>query len=161
MSGITVDDIMELGPCPEYTLKRVEELFAGRTSITYSDILAMDIPYAHKVWVLDEIMSVQQRYLFVRRCGLAAAALWSAPEVVVRYLETGDEDLQFEAWDACREYVTRNDYQPTAAARFTARCCVYWENWSFLETTVENAYRNLGIDMLTIALGVLDETDNS
>jgi hypothetical protein len=38
--------------------------------------------------------------LFARKCALDVIHLWDAPDVVVRYLKTGDELLRAAAWDA-------------------------------------------------------------
>jgi len=72
MKRYTVDDIMALRPCSEYTRSRVEELWAGRDGLTAREIAALDIPIKDRTWVLDVI------------------DLWNAPEVVL-YLETGVE----------------------------------------------------------------------
>ena len=39
---------------------------------------------------------------FARRCALDVAHLWDAPEVVLQYLETGDESIRAAARDAAR-----------------------------------------------------------
>src|SRR5690606_38437686 len=39
---------------------------------------------------------------FARRCALDVIHLWDAPEIVVRYLKTGDETIRDAAWDAAR-----------------------------------------------------------
>ena len=48
--------------------------------------------------------------LFARECALDVIHLWNAPEIVVRYLKTGDKSIRDAAWDAAR-----------AAARDAAR----------------------------------------
>jgi len=40
---------------------------------------------------------------FARRCALDVIHLWSPPEVVVRYLKTGDESIRAAAGDAARD----------------------------------------------------------
>ena len=40
---------------------------------------------------------------FSRRCALDVIHLWDAPEVVVRYLRTGDESIRDAAWAAARD----------------------------------------------------------
>lgn len=40
---------------------------------------------------------------FARACARDVLHLWDAPDVVRRYLETGDEALRAVAWDAARE----------------------------------------------------------
>ena len=39
---------------------------------------------------------------FARHCALSVIHLWDAPDVVRRYLETGDESLRAAAWAAAR-----------------------------------------------------------
>lgn len=50
---LTIDDVLNHNPCPGYTRERVEELFAGRETITAKDILAMDIGNLDKIWIID------------------------------------------------------------------------------------------------------------
>ena len=40
---------------------------------------------------------------FARRCALDVIHLWDAPEVVVRYLKTGDESLKDASWAAAKD----------------------------------------------------------
>jgi len=69
----------------------------------------------------DKISATERKYLwgfdatdtlwrFARLCALDVVHLWDAPDIVVRYLKTGDESIRDAAWDAAR-----------AAARFAAR----------------------------------------
>jgi hypothetical protein len=41
-----------MGPCPAYTRERLEELAAGRESLTVVEILGLDIPARDKMWVV-------------------------------------------------------------------------------------------------------------
>jgi hypothetical protein len=41
--------------------------------------------------------------LFARQCALSVIHLWNPPEIVVRYLKTGDESIRDAAWDAARD----------------------------------------------------------
>ena len=61
----------------------------------------------------DKISATERRYLwgfdatdllrkFARKCALNVIHLWDAPDVVVRYLKTGDENLRAAARDAAR-----------------------------------------------------------
>jgi hypothetical protein len=60
---------------------------------------------------------------FARRCALDVVDLWDAPDVVVRYLKTGDESLKQQACDAARAATDAFDaayaaaYNAYAAAR--------------------------------------------
>src|SRR5690606_23832545 len=51
---------------------------------------------------------------FARQCALDVIHLWEAPDVVRRYLETGDDSLRDAAWDAARD-VARDVAAWTAA----------------------------------------------
>ena len=44
---------------------------------------------------------------FARRCALDVVHLWDAPDLVVRFLKTGDESLRDAARDAARDAVAR------------------------------------------------------
>jgi len=48
MKTLTVDEVMALHPC--YTRERVEELWAGRESLTLAEIAALDIPLEDRLW---------------------------------------------------------------------------------------------------------------
>lgn len=49
------------------------------------------------IWMADATDTLRR---FARRCALDVIDLWDAPDVVVRYLKTGDESLRAAAWDA-------------------------------------------------------------
>ena len=62
----------------------------------------------------DKIAATERKYLwgydaaevlrkFARMCALDVIHLWDAPEVVVRYLKTGDEGIRDAAWAAARD----------------------------------------------------------
>ena len=57
----------------------------------------------------DKIAATERKYLwgydatnvlraFARKCALDVAHLWPAPEIVMRYLKTGDESMRALAW---------------------------------------------------------------
>jgi hypothetical protein len=48
----TIEDILKMNPCEEYTRERITELFAGRKTVTGLDISKMDIPGADFRWVV-------------------------------------------------------------------------------------------------------------
>ena len=60
--------------------------------------------------IIRSINATQLLREFARWCASQVLHLWDAPEVVRRYLETGDESLRAAAWDAT-----------SAAARDTAK----------------------------------------
>jgi hypothetical protein len=52
--------------------------------------------------ITASIDSTDILHKFARMCALDVIDLWDAPEVVVRYLKTGDEGLRLAARDAAR-----------------------------------------------------------
>jgi hypothetical protein len=63
------------------------------------------------LWLIDATDVLRA---FDRRCALDVVHVWDAPDVVVRYLKTGDESLRSAAWSAAPA-VARH------AARYAAR----------------------------------------
>jgi len=53
---------------------------------------------------------------FARKCALDVVHLWNAPEVVVRYLKTGDESIRSAALDAARDAAAAAGAAAVAAA---------------------------------------------
>jgi len=98
MRRYTVDDIMALRPCSEYTRSRVEELWAGRDGLTAREIAALDIPIGDRTWALSCLLGDSRPV--ARRIALDVIDRWKAPEIMRRYLETGDEDVRIAAWSA-------------------------------------------------------------
>jgi len=41
--------------------------------------------------------------LFARKCALDVIHLWNPPDIVIKYLKTGDESIRTAAWDAARD----------------------------------------------------------
>ena len=65
-----------------------------------------------------------------RRCALDVIRLWDAPEVVVRYLKTGDESIRDAAWDAARAAWDAARAAACAAARDAARDAAWDAAWA-------------------------------
>jgi len=68
---------------------------------------------------------------FARRCALDVIHLWDAPEIVVRYLKTGDETIRDAAWAATRDACAARDAAWAAAgdARAAARAAASAAAW--------------------------------
>ena len=49
---VTVDMVMAMRPCPDYTRARVEELARGRERLTFADVLRLRIPSEHRIWLM-------------------------------------------------------------------------------------------------------------
>ncbi len=71
------------------------------------------------VWRIDATAVLRE---FARKCALDVIHLWEAPDVVRKYLETGDESLRAAAWDAARD-AARDAV--SAAARDAARAAAW------------------------------------
>ena len=56
---------------------------------------------------------------FARKCALDVIHLWDTPEVVIKYLKTGDEGLRNAAWNAARD-ATRAAASDVASAAASA-----------------------------------------
>ena len=84
----------------------------------------------------DKIAALERKYLwgydathvlrkFARLCALDVIHLWNAPDVVVRYLKTGDESLREAVrateWEAVRAAVRATEWAARATAREAAR----------------------------------------
>jgi hypothetical protein len=52
MQTFTIDEIMDLKPCNEYTRERVEELWDGRESLSLLEICDLPIPVDDIFWVV-------------------------------------------------------------------------------------------------------------
>jgi hypothetical protein len=125
--SMTVDEMMACHPCEEYSRERLEELWAGRESLSALDILALDIPDADKLWGVLREQLIPAPVLHELACRFAEAALirereasrepdprsWAAIEAKRAWLrgEITDEQLQatgaawaaWAAWEAARE----------------------------------------------------------
>ena len=72
---------------------------------------------------------------FARRCALDVIHLWDAPDVVVRYLTTGDESIRDAAWDAAWA-AARN------AAQAGARAAAWDAAWAAAQAAARAAAWN-------------------
>jgi len=57
---------------------------------------------SERTYVSDGIDISDTLNLFARKCALDVIHLWNPPEIVVRYLKTGDESIRAAAWAATR-----------------------------------------------------------
>ena len=82
---VTVDQVMSWEPCEEYTRERVEELFAGRESLSALEIMKLDIPAKDMLWAVlcEELVPAETLHEFGCRCNAAwdaADAAWDAAD---------------------------------------------------------------------------------
>jgi hypothetical protein len=52
MKAWTISDILNLNPCEGYSQERLEELANGRTKMTSLEVIDLDIPAEHRIWLL-------------------------------------------------------------------------------------------------------------
>jgi hypothetical protein len=113
----TKSDIKNLGICPDYTDERLDELLAGRESMSARELSELDIPLDDLLWLLGRLCA-DDRNTVARRIARDVLPFWEGlvPEIVTQYLETGDPELRDTAWAAA------SDAEPAArAARWAAR----------------------------------------
>ena len=65
---ITVQNIMDKGPCIDYPASRITELFTGKHEIELSKILGWDIPTTDRIWGVTAFLSDNKNRLFAADC---------------------------------------------------------------------------------------------
>ncbi len=97
MKIITVDMVRSWEPCYDPT-EIVPEDWEG----TALDVLNLPIPAEDKLWVVlcEEVISFDVLREFSHWCALEVAHLCATPDIVMQYLNTGDEKLRVAAIDA-------------------------------------------------------------
>src|SRR4030067_1815360 len=73
--GVTVDEIMEWVPCPEYTRERISGLFAGGERMTALQILDLQISAVDRLWAVLREQLITARELHELACRFAEHAL--------------------------------------------------------------------------------------
>lgn len=84
------------------------------------------------LWMADAEQTLRE---FSRWCARSVLHLWYAPEIVRQYLETGDENIRTEAWDAALHEArtaafdsARDEARIAAwAAAWEAACAAAWD----------------------------------
>jgi hypothetical protein len=94
----TKSDIKKLGICPDYTDERLDELAAGRESLSERELSELDIPIDDRLWLLGRLCA-DDRNTVARRIATDVIPLWKCPvpDVVKRYLETGESNIKAAA----------------------------------------------------------------
>ena len=112
-------DVMDaLYYSPGYIITRVDcrgEVIGGDDKLVCSE--------RECLWGIDGEVLL---WRFARACALDVIDLWDAPDVVVRYLKTGDEDIRAAAWDAAWAAARDAAWDAAwAAARAAARAAAW------------------------------------
>jgi hypothetical protein len=124
-----MEKIMNMGPC--YSRWKIEKIFAGRKWLSHRTIARLNISLNDRLWVLIKLMPEKQCREFARKCALDVIHLWNAPDIVIRYLETGDEEIREAAREAASAAV-RPEFADLAwdsaiASAFSASQAGSWE----------------------------------
>jgi hypothetical protein len=94
----TKKDIKGLGICSHYPDDRLDELAAGRESLSERELSELEIPIDDRLWLLGRLCADESNTV-ARRIAMDVLPLWNrpVPEVVKRYLETGESDIKTAA----------------------------------------------------------------
>ena len=80
MKRVTFEDVMKWKPCFDYPRERIEELFAGRETLGWREILALGLPAKDLLWVFLRPEFLSERRLHLLACDFAERALLLIPE---------------------------------------------------------------------------------
>lgn len=106
MKKVTVKQMLEFGPCKEYSESRVRKLWAGNWSLIPLQISELDIPAADRVWALCRVLDpdIRTRWInmiverairkYVLGCGIPEVEQWGE-----RWISGADRSST-EAWAA-------------------------------------------------------------
>jgi hypothetical protein len=125
---ITVDMIMEYGPCREYPRSRVEELWEGRDSLSAEEMRALPIPTRDLMWAWLHLLAqggqvktvVRLAKTFAERAKQSAVEAWAAKAEAA----WAEEAARASAEEAARE--ARAEASEAAAARARAAELAAW-----------------------------------
>ena len=134
---VTVDQVMSWEPCDDYTRERVEELFAGRESLSALEITELDIPAKDIMWAVlcEELLPAEILHKFACRCAEQALirereagrepdpCSWAAIKAKRKWLLGEITDGELAAARVAAESAAR------VAAEFAARAAVYDAAW--------------------------------
>ena len=91
---VTIKRVMGFGPCEGWTEERMLKISGGKRSMDALDILcSRKISVEDRIWLGVHLLPKSDAREFARWCALQVIDKWKAPEVVVRWLKTGDKSL--------------------------------------------------------------------
>jgi len=95
---ITIDMVMTEDPCSSYTIEVVQKLWAGRESLTPSEVAGLAIPFEDRAWLLGRLLSYCDPTRLVSRCVVRDVFLTDkerdVPVEYMAWLESGNESLR-------------------------------------------------------------------
>lgn len=159
---VTIEDVIMLERCDDYPVEKLLKLSNGQNEMSLQEIAALDVPSADLLWLLVSLMDNEKKDLFVRMCALRVIHLWDAPEIVIRYLNTGDESIRDEAH--CSALAAR--YAPARYKRYEVWSAVeairfsenYGEWWFAARYAAYGDSREAQVD---IAIEILEECNEA
>jgi hypothetical protein len=150
---VTVQEIMGYTPCSGYPLQVVEELWAGRQSLTPREIAELEIHHNDRVWALCQCLAHRDRSAVVRfaqGCAeRASASTWTASQVSAARAARAAADAAWRSHSAARAaYWASEASEASAAASAASDDTAAWAAWAYV------AERQLQLDELVKALEV-------
>jgi hypothetical protein len=114
MKRVTIDQVMSWEPCEDYTRKRVAKLFAGRKTVSATNVLGMDIPDEDKLWAVLRPELIPEPTLHEWACRVAHKCLtdrekeghkidrrsWAAIRAKRRWMKGEITDEQLDSADS-------------------------------------------------------------
>ena len=85
MKTFTVADIMDKGPCPACKVAVITELWAGRGSLTFSEICSLDIDVFDRMWVATRLASRDVVVKWAQYCAGEAQKHANSANAAARY----------------------------------------------------------------------------
>ena len=133
MRMITVDDIMDLRPCEEYSRERVAELWGDADALTLTQICDLDIPTMDRIWAMCQLLPDREARLFACDCAARALSLVDNPDfrsmeavTVARRYSNGEAteaelvSAEAGAWTAAVEAAWKTARDAAVAAAWAA-----------------------------------------
>ena len=112
--NFTVTDIMDHGPCPEYTEEVVSDLWAGREDLTFREICSLGISARDRIWIAVRLVSRDTVVSWADYCAAEAQKHASASASAADYAADAATNAAYAAaaayWAADADWTkTRNE----------------------------------------------------
>jgi len=120
--NFTVTDIMDHGPCPEYTEEVVSDLWAGREDLTFREICSLGISARDRTWIAVRLAARDTVVSWADYCAAeaqkhaSASASASAADYAADYAADAATNAAYAAYYAA----------DAAAAASAAASAAYW-----------------------------------
>ena len=139
----TIENILELDPCEEYTREKLEELWEGKESLALREILELTIPIDDRNWVMprlvpNSVVVVKWAHL----CAVAAATAARSATNAARSTNRADKSAAATAARYAAEYAGYAAEYAGYAARSTAEYAAEYAGYA--ARSAANAARYAG-----------------